>query len=77
MPSGSPTITHPPSPSSHRVSQELAKATNDWVWCGAAMEGSASSRLLEALSSGGGDEASASASAAPGHPSQHLHRHTR
>ena len=30
-----------------RVSQELAKATSDWVWCGAAIEGTASAKVLE------------------------------
>lgn len=41
-----------------RVSQELAKATNDWVWCGAAIEGLASAKVLElpvGHSAAGGD----------------------
>ena len=50
---------------SSRVSQELAKATNDWVWCGAAIEGLVSAKVLETpwgLSSATGGSASTSAS---------------
>ena len=57
-----------------RVSQELAKATNDWVWCGAAIEGLASAKVLEPPPNGGGE---ATATTASGQAAGQLQRRGR
>ena len=48
------------------MSQELAKATNDWVWCGAAIEGLASAKVLEPPPTSGGEVTAAAAGQAAG-----------
>ena len=58
-----------------RVSQELAKATNDWVWCGAAIEGLASAKVLEPPPTRGGE--TTTATTAPGQAAGQLQRRGR